>query len=204
MRLFLLTLMVAACGGPPVSSTKCIRSSSSSDGGKFSGCARPFPQHPSDKSDSLNKLFAWLSPKATTMFSQQQDNGQHCFYEGEAPLSVLEHDYVSIRNVHGRSKAITKFSVDASDVYKAVHALDLEESLKLEMLRLVRKEVFSRDRAMVYYDAYSSINTIHPAHFLILATKWDANRYKKILQIKEVLSWVRSEGASICQQQISI
>ena len=291
MRFFFLTLMVAACGGqPPLSSTQCIRSSSLSDEGRLGCLYNPSP---------VKVLPSLLLPKATAIFSQQQDNGQHCLYEGRMPLSALKRDYVSVRSVHGRSKAITKFSLAAEDVRTALQVVHMTEKLRhvrktpdkltantgaaaayllavagasvlgvwrgvalanssscrspaflyraagdifrrgdfaqqidrlrdlcgdrdaakivelaaqntdeklTDMLQMAER-VFSSNRTVVYYDAWALVNALHPAHTVALVRSFRKKAYgnfKKIRQIKKSLPWVRSEGASICQQQISI
>ena len=122
MRFLFLTLMVAACGGPPLSSTKCLRASSLSGGGELGCLYKPSP---------LQRLPALLLPKATAMFSQPQDNGQHCLYEGSTSLSQLGREDVSISIVRGISKAATKFSLAAEDVYIALQVKHMTDKLRL-------------------------------------------------------------------------
>lgn len=198
MRRFFLTLMLAAGGGQPVSSTKCIRLNSLSGEGSL-GCGRynPLP---------LKVLPSLLLPKAAALFSLQQDNGQHCLYEGKTFLSALKLHDVNIRSVRGHSKAMTKYSLAAEDVHKALQEEHLNSKQSLELQQMVEK-VFNSDRAVVYYDVLAWINFLHPGHtaaFVISVRKKACGNFKKIRQIKKVLSWVRSDGASICQQQISI
>ena len=288
MRFFFLTLMVAACGGqPPLSSTQCIRSSSLSDEGRLGCLYNPSP---------VKVLPSLLLPKATAIFSQQQDNGQHCLYESRTSLSWLGRDDVSIRTIHGRSKAMTKFSLAAEDVHTALQVVHMTEKMRharktpynlttgagyvyglavagasvlgvgrgvahakssscrkaeflyraagdifrrgdfaqqidrlrdlcgdrdaakivelaaqntdeklTDMLQMAER-VFSSNRAVIYYDA-ALVNAFHPGYAAALVRSFRKKAYgnfKKIRQIKKSLPWVRSEGASICQQQISI
>ncbi len=236
-------------------------------------------------------MLALLLPKATAMFSQQQDNGQHCLYESRTSLSWLGRDDVSIRTIHGRSKAMTKFSLAAEDVHTALQVVRMTEKMRhvrktpyklttgvgvasglvaaavgrrvalanssscrkaeflyraagdifrrgdfaqqidrlrdlcgdrdaakivelaaqntdeklTDMLQMAER-VFSSNRAVIYYDA-ALVNALHPGYAVALVRSFRKKAYgnfKKIRQIKKSLPWVRSEGASICQQQISI
>ena len=241
MRFFFLTLMMAACGGQPVSSTK------------------HFPPTPMPGAKAL--LDAWwrpLRPKA--MFSQQQDNGQHCLYEGRIPFvlpervlpeliltereSKLHSNFVNIKNVSGVSQAVTNFSVDAGDVILALRLLHMEEKLgKLsscrdaEFLRREAGDILRRgnsteeikrlfidrvldlcgnvDYALELVDYALElivIKIIRDNDLGFANVNWllgrgivfDIDGSKIIRQIKKVLPWVRSEDASVCQQQIRI
>ena len=139
MRFFFLTLMMAACGGQPVSSTKYFLPSSLSGAGSLA-CGTSTPKV---LVDTLLMPLRRLMPKA--MFSQQQDNGQHCLYEGRIPFvlservlpklvlpkreSKLHRNFVHIKNVSGVSQAVTNLSVDAGDVILALRLLHIMEKL---------------------------------------------------------------------------
>ena len=130
MRLFFLTLMVVACGEPPVSTTQFLRASTAGEG-QLAGCIRPDKGLPAVV-DNVDKFFRF--PKATALFAQQQDNGQHCLYAQRVSLKLLGRDDVRMA---GFGKAMTKFSVTSEDVQAALQAQYVARRLRKKLFSVV-------------------------------------------------------------------
>ena len=275
MRFLLLTLLVAACGGQPVSSTQCMRVNSLAGERKLGGCLR-YP-------DPMSKLTNWLQPKATALFSQQQANGQHCLYEGWTGLAWLKRGDTSILLVRN-NRAVTEFSLAAEDVSTAMWVQSMTKEMlsqatggKLDKLKHLHpvfwlsaqkprmsskcfnakflyheagdifrrndfalqrdrltnlcgevvaskiidlaaqergkqltdnlrtaEQVFGGEHAVVYYDVMAWGNPFLSVVSVLPLRKQAAGNAKKVRQIKKILPWVRSSGASVCPKQASI